>query len=301
MQENKNHTFFGVVLVVVLLASYYLYTQILTIPDRFPVGKNFTINENESLKSISKRLEQEGYIRSALFFRMGVSFFDKDKDIHLGGYMFNTPYTLLGVLGKFIQGRPDAPLISVTIPEGSTSFQVATLVVKALPSISIDILGEFISKYNADGKLFPSTYFLLPSYKEEDIVTLMTSTFSKKVGGILSSSSIVSPLTKEEDVLILASILEGEAKTQEDMEIIAGILLKRLAIGMPLQVDVAKETYKQKGLPFKPLNNPGLVAIKAVLNPVSSPYLYYITGNDGKMYYAKTFAEHKLNIDKYLR
>jgi UPF0755 protein len=74
-----------------------------------------------------------------------------------------------------------------------------------------------------------------------------------------------------------------------------------MRIGMPLQVDVAMETYKEKGLPKKPINNPGLVAITAVLNPVYTEYLYYITGNDGEMYYAKTFNDHKRNIAKYLK
>jgi UPF0755 protein len=99
----------------------------------------------------------------------------------------------------------------------------------------------------------------------------------------------------------MASILEGEAKTEGDMKIIAGILLTRLTKGMPLQVDVAKETYTAKGLPKVPLNNPGLVAIMAVLHPTFTDNLYYLTGNDGAMHYAKTFEEHKKNIKKYLK
>ena len=113
--------------------------------------------------------------------------------------------------------------------------------------------------------------------------------------------NIKPPLKNENDVLTLASILEGEAKTKEDMEIISGILLARFSIGMPLQVDVDMDTYKVKGLPFMPLNNPGLVAINAALHPISSEYLYYLTGKDGKMYYSKTFEEHKRNIKKYLK
>jgi UPF0755 protein len=271
-------------------------------PSNFPVGKNFTVNENESLKSISKRLEDGGYIRSALLFRAGVSFLGKDKVIHLGGYAFPEGYSLIKVIHVFSKGRADFPLLSVTIPEGSTSFEVASLLVKAVPSLSIDILGEIISKYNADGKLFPSTYFLLPSYKEEDVVKLMLSTFTKKAESLLvSSSEIPSPLTTENDVLVLASILEGEANTEESMKLVAGILLTRLSKGMPLQVDVAPVTYKQKGLPSVPINNPGLTAITAVLNPTASEYLFYITGKDGKMYYAKTFEEHKKNIKMYLK
>jgi UPF0755 protein len=70
---------------------------------------------------------------------------------------------------------------------------------------------------------------------------------------------------------------------------------------MRLQVDVAENTYKERGLPVVPINNPGVVAIEAVFHPKESPYLYYLTGKDGRMYYAKTYEDHKKNIQKYLR
>ena len=301
MKERKHYMSIGVGLVILLCLLAYFYKQLFSIPENFPVGKNFTINENESLKSISQRLEDAGYIQSPLLFRAGVSFLGKDKAIQLGGYVFDTPRTLLSLVNEFVQGRPSSPLLSVTIPEGSTSFEVALLVAKALPSISLDTFAEVVSKNQVDGKLFPSTYYLLPSYKEEDIVKLMFTTYQKKISSLISASKITYPLKSEHDVVVLASILEGEGKTKEDMEKIAGILLTRLTSEMPLQVDVAKETYKKRGLPSTPINNPGVQAISAVLHPVVTPYLYYITGNDGNMYYAKTFAEHKRNIQKYLR
>jgi UPF0755 protein len=301
MRDHKNYTYIGVGMVVLLCWAAYLYYELFSIPKNFPVGKSFTVNENESLKSISERLEEEGYIYSPLLFRAGISFLGKDRAIQLGGYMFDTPHTLFSLVSEFVQGRPSSPLLSVTIPEGSTSFEVALLVAKALPSISLDRFDEVVSKNEANGKLFPSTYYLLPSYKEEDIVKLMLTTYQKKISSLIGASKITYPLSSEHDVVVLASILEGEGKTKEDMQKIAGILLTRLTSEMPLQVDVAKETYKKRGLPSAPINNPGVLAINAVLHPVVTPYLYYITGNDGNMYYAKTFAEHKRNIQKYLR
>ncbi len=301
MRDAKNYTVIGVCIVVLLLGLSFFYKQVFSIPTTFPVGKNFTVNENESLKSISTRLEAENYISSPLLFRTGVSFLGKDRAIQLGGYSFNSPLSLFGVVTAFVQGRPSAPLLSVTIPEGSTSGEIAAIVSKVLPGVSPDIFNQVITKYGADGKLFPSTYFLLPSYTADDIVKIMLTTFSKKIATLGVVSKISPPLTSEHDVLVLASILEGEAKTQEDMKIVAGILLSRLTKGMPLQVDVALITYKQKGLPKEPINNPGLTAIDAVLHPTETPYLFYLTGNDGKMYYAKTFDEHKKNIRKYLK
>ena len=301
MRDAKNYTIAGVCLVVLLILVSYFYKQVFVVPTTFPVGKNFIINENESLKSISTRLKEEKFISSPLFFRAGISFLGKDRDIQLGGYVFSTPLSLFGVVTTFVQGHPSTPLLSVTIPEGSTSFEIASIVAKALPDISSDIFTQMTIKYNANGKLFPSTYYLLPSYSAEDIVKIMLSTFTKKIATLRPLATITLPLRDEHDVVVLASILEGEAKTQEDMKIVAGILLTRLSKGMMLQVDVAKETYKEKGLPKNPINNPGLTAIDAVLHPTNTPYLFYLTGRDGKMYYAKTFEEHKKNIRNYLK
>lgn len=301
MHERRNYNLASVLIVCTVLGCLYLSSQMFSTSKIFPVNKNFTINENESLKSISERLQDEGYITSSLLFRTGVSFLGKDRTLQIGGYVSDKPLTLFGVINLFVRGHPTSPLLSVTIPEGSTSFEVATILAKVIPTISIESFIKQITINRLEGKLFPSTYFLLPSYKEEDIIKLMLTAFTKKVTPQITENTIQLPLKNENDVLVLASILEGEAKTQEDMKIIAGILLARLQKGMPLQVDVAKETYKQKGLPLVPINNPGIVAIDAVLHPVTTEYFFYITGNDGKMYYAKTFDEHKRNIQKHLR
>ena len=107
---------------------------------------------------------------------------------------------------------------------------------------------------------------------------------------------------KLKDILIMASILEGESKNVgEEMKTIAGILYKRIDRGIKLQVDVAKETYKIKGLPEYPINNPGLASIQAALNPRDSDYLYYLHDGDGLIHYAKTYKDHLANIKKYLK
>lgn len=298
---EKKYLHVWLIVIATVIICIYLYTQALVVPYSFPVGRTFTIGENETLKSISIRLKKDGYIYSPLLFRAGISFLGKDRTIQLGGYVFNKPLTLLGIVTTFVQGKPSAPLITVTVPEGSTSFEVATIIGKVIPSLSPSIFREVISNYTANGKLFPSTYFLLPSYKEEDIVKLMLLTFTKKTQNLISKGEITSPLVTENDVITLASLLEGEAQSQVDMKIVSGILRARLIHGMPLQVDVATSTYKHKGLPSTPINNPGLIALDAALHPTASQYLYYLTGRNGMMHYAKTFDEHKKNIEKYLR
>ncbi len=149
------------------------------------------------------------------------------------------------------------------------------------------------------GYLFPDTYFFFPLTTAEEIVGELVSNFNNRIKKF--EKDIESSGHSKEDIIIMASILEKEAKGKDDVYIISGILWKRIRLGMPLQVDAAKETYNNHGLPSKPIANPGTSTIDAALHPKDSPYLYYLHDRNGVTYYGKTFAEHKSNINKYLR
>lgn len=301
MFRLRSSHFVWALITVFFVIACYMYSLIISIPTNFPVGKNFTVEENETLKSMSIRLEKNHYVNSALLFRSFISLRGHDRDIKAGGYIFDEPYGLGNIIEKFVTGHPDVPLVSVTIPEGSTLNEIAFLVHKAIPAIQIEMFVAQAEEKGLAGRLFPSTYFLLPSSTTDTIIKIMQSTFETKYDIFVRGLVIPKPLVDTNQVVSLAAILEGEAKTKEDMEIVAGILLARLQKGIALQVDTAPETYKKKGLPLIPINNPGEVAISAVFNATTSPYFYYITGKDGLMHYAKTFEEHKKNIQKYLK
>jgi UPF0755 protein len=120
----------------------------------------------------------------------------------------------------------------------------------------------------------------------------------------------------------MASLVEEETRTPADRRLVAGILWKRIKLGMPLQVDAVfpyingkntyevtardlkidspYNTYLYPGLPIAPIANPGLDSIKAAIEPAESPYLYYLSDRAGAMHYAKTFEEHKRNRELYL-
>jgi UPF0755 protein len=150
----------------------------------------------------------------------------------------------------------------------------------------------------SQGYLFPDTYFILPGTTPEDLVKRFSDEFDARIKTIQPQiTAFGKPLR---DDVILASILEREAKGKTDQQMVAGILYNRLRLGMPLQVDAAANTYRFKGLPPSPIANPGLAAILAAINPTKTDYLYYLTGKDGTMHYAKTFEQHKANIVKYL-
>ncbi len=284
----------------VLIFGLLAYSLAFNAPTSFPEGQRFQVGEGESLYSVSERLEKEKIINSALFFRGWISILGRDTAIDLGVYVFTSKAPLGVIVAKFVKG-PDEPLLSVTIPEGYTTKDIAEAFKKAVPTISVDVFGELVQKDNLDGYLFPSTYYPLPSFTEKDIIERMKTTFDKQYAAEFGEVSYPRFVPTQRAVISLASIIEGEANTPKDMKIVSGILQERLSKGMRLQVDVAEVTYRKSGIPEQPINNPGLIAIDAVFNPTVNPYLYYLTGRDGKMYYSKTFAEHKKNIEKYLR
>ena len=114
-----------------------------------------------------------------------------------------------------------------------------------------------------------------------DSIRSRVGTFNKKIESLLPD--IEASDNTEKDIIIMASLIEGEAKGEGDRGFISGILWKRLRIGMALQVDVALETYETKGLPSSPIGNPGLLSIAASIHPEESPYLYYLHDKDGKL------------------
>jgi UPF0755 protein len=148
---------------------------------------------------------------------------------------------------------------------------------------------------------------------------MMNKVFLQKIETI---SGLATSTHSLKDSIIMASILENEARTTESRKIIAGILWKRLYLGMPLQVDSTfsyingkntydltlddlkinspYNTYLYKGLPPGPISNPGLDAINDAIYPTKTPYLYFLSSKSGDMYYAKTFEEHKRNKELYL-
>lgn len=298
LRQFSLSTYIGVFLVA--LCAFIAWASLST-PSDFPKNARFTVNEDESLYTISTRLKDEGIITSSSLFRAWISFMGKDRHIQLGVYTFDEPYTLGRVVTKFVSGVADEPLARITIPEGSTTTEIIDIVRKAVPSTSPQLFNQAVAQRDGNGKLFPSTYYILPSSTEDRIVELLTKTFETKYKDGFDETKYPPHVRTQEEVTILASILEGEANTEKDMRLVSGILQKRLAIGMALQVDVALETYKVRGLPKEPINNPGLMALGAVFNSEPSEYLYYLTGNDGTMHYAKTFEEHKRNIQNYLR
>lgn len=292
--KTQRKIFYFFCLAVFLAAFYFIF---LSAPGDFPVGTVVRIEKGSSLRSASAVLKKGNIIRSRVAFESLVIILGGEKHIVSADYLFENKLPVWEVAWRIRFGSHRMAPVSVTIPEGFNIKQIGDTFAPNLTNF--DKSQFLLLSEGKEGYLFPDTYFFLTDANQNDVLALMTENFNKKIAPL--SGEIISSGKTKKDIIIMSSIIEREAKGAADRGIISGILWRRIKIGMPLQVDAASETYKTKGLPESPIGNPGLAAIKAALNPQGSSYLYYLHDKNGNIYYAKTFAEHRQNILKYLR
>ena len=244
------------------------YLFFISAPSSFVPGTILEIEPGMSLRSISLKLKQESIIRSRFAFEAFVIFFGGEKRIKFSSYLFETKMSVYDVAKWIAKGERYRPPVVVTVPEGFNKNEIADIYAAKLVNFSKD---NFLTQAK-EGYLFPDTYYFSSGDTEVDVIDYMSKNFDKKISPIRAEISASGKTEKE--IIIMASILEKEAKGDNDRAIISGILWKRLETGMRLQVDAAPITYKEKGLPSSPIGNPGLEAIHAAIYPQSSSYLY---------------------------
>ena len=285
--------FYAVSLIVLFLLCYFFF---LRAPADFPINKIIKIEPGMSLRGVSLQLKQEHVISSRPAFETFMIIYGGEKHLIPAEYLFENKEPVWEVARRIFSGERHLAPVKVTIPEGFNVEDIANAFVPKLANFNKE---KFLLLAKAkEGYLFPDTYFFFTTDSESEVFRSMSENFEKKITPLLSE--IASSGKNEKDIITMASIIEGEAKGDMDRGVIAGILWKRISIGMPIQVDSAPVTYKTKGLPNSPIGNPGLASILAAIHPQSSPYLYYLHDKNGIVHYAKTFAEHRQNILKYL-
>ncbi len=285
------------ILIVIIVVFNFLFLLFFSAPKNFPLGQIVNIEQGSSLRRISTDLKANHLIRSKVVFEAFVVIYDGERHIAPGDYLFDIREPVYEVARRITHGDRRLAPIKVTIPEGFNVSDIANAFALKLPNFNKENF-TLLAK-DKEGYLFPDTYFLFSTASEQDVLKFMSDNFEKKIASI--QPQIISIGKNEKEIIIMASIIEREAKGDADRAVISGILWRRLAIGMPLQVDAVLETYKTKGLPKSPICNPGLEAIKAAVHPENSPYLFYLHDKSGMIHYARTFTEHRANILKYLK
>lgn len=241
------------------------------------------------------------------------------EGIVAGRYSFSGKVPLISVLYRLARGEFGTKQIRITIPEGFTNEEIINRLAANFPQFKKEDIKAKLPKL--DGYIYPETYFFDTDASLDEIVIKITETGDKRISAILAPVAIQSSEAKR--ILTIASLIEAEGKSEEERKMIAGVIENRLNADMSLQLDATLtyltnkgssqltqadlkldspyNTYVYKGLPPGPINNPGEESIRAAMNPTKSGYLFYLHGKDEQIYYARTYAEHLKNKDKYLR
>lgn len=279
---------------------------------------------------ITRQLATQSVIENPLAFRILARLRHEDHEVRAGEYRFAAHQSESEILQQLLHGGAQVALW-VTIPEGFTARQIADrlsdeglgksdALYKAFMRDSIALGGT--RTRNLEGFLFPSTYLLPIGASPTIIEKVLTDQFRKELPRDALAAARKLHLNIPQ-VVTVASLVEREAKSDNERALMAGVYYNRLRLRMPLEVDATLEytlaahkavltdadvrregpynTYKHSGLPPTPIANPGEPSLRAAFHPKPSQYLYYVSKGDGHSAFAKTLAEHNANVARYLK
>lgn len=271
------------------------------------------IPRGSSISHAAEKLADAGVVYTPEV--VSLSFKLSDKNIVAGTYGFDTAQSAGSVVERLSSGDFRIPQNSVVIPEGFTNEQIAVRLDDVLDeeTFSPDVFLDQAEEY--EGYLYPDTYYLHSDITPSEIIQRMRDNFADKTAPI--QEDVDSFSYSLSDIVKMASLVELEAADYEVRRRIAGVLWKRIAEGMPLQVDavfvslLGKNTYEltrtdlrtespfnlhtNTGLPPRPIANPSLESIQATINPIMTDDLYYLSDTRRNFHFAETLSEHNQN------
>ena len=316
---RRSSFFFPLFFLFALMGIGYWAYILTTPPPAFTQNTLLDIPPGYSLQSIGKLLEEKSIIRSPMYFSLLVAQSGREKSVSAGTYLFKEPQSVFDIAKRLGTGDHGIETKKITLPEGKTIKEMAVIIGAAIPSFD---QSDFISLTSGkEGYLFPDTYFFFSTATSGPIAATLLDNFTTKTATL--NEEATAKKRNWGEIVTMASIIEAETVTEKDRRIVSQILWGRIAKKMRLQVDAPfmytsgkgsleltlddlksdslYNTYTHYGLPPTPIGNPGLDTIDAALHPATTTYLYYLSDKSGLMHYAKTFEEHKVNKEKYLR
>jgi UPF0755 protein len=295
-------------------------------PRAFAPGEMFVeVEKGMGARAVGRLLEEKGIIGSRHSFIIGYRLLYHPRVIRAGEYLLTSPLGVKGALDILVRGKvylhpvtvPEgltaqemAPLISPLLADGETGFTAAFR--EAAPIRSVDAAAD-----NLEGYLFPETYSFPKGISSAEALAKMVGQFrvAFSPAWMVRAESLGMSVRQ---IVTLASLIEKETSVPSEMKLVSAVFHNRLRIGMKLDCDptiiyalkqkgvfagnLTKQdmsmdspynTYRYPGLPPGPICNPGGDALEAALYPAGEPYLYFVSRNDGRHEFSRTFAEHQ--------
>jgi UPF0755 protein len=276
------------------------------------------IPEGASGSEIASILQRAKVVRSGFIFRVVARLRGISTDLKPGAYELRVGMGVNAALNALKTGVP-LKTFTITIPEGKTIPEIAAIVAQHSPISAVQFLEACRSgrhrlpimpkdSNNLEGLLFPKTYLIVEKTTADELVNMMLHQFTIDTAGLDFTKAAAHNITPYQAVIV-ASLIEREAKVERDRPLIASVIYNRLARPMRLQIDATVEyaillqtgkykyplttddytnvhspynTYLVDGLPPAPIASPGLAALEAALNPANTNYYYYVLTSDQK-------------------
>lgn len=301
----------------------------------------FIIEAGEGVNQISYNLYEAGLIKSKFYFEVYVWREKIEGDLQAGEYVLNPGMSIKEITRVLTEGETLNNELTIKIIEGWKIDEINDYLKKsgiiegdefseytknpigAWRYVVPDFFNDAPSNVNLEGYLFPDTYRIFKDASTVDITKKMLNNFDSKLTDKMRSD-IKSQGKTIYEIVTMASIIEEEVRSQEDMKIVSGIFWNRIESGQALEscatlayiLGVNKQqysiedtktnspynTYQNRGLPPGPISNPGLNAIQSAIYPEKTDYYYFLSRPDtGETVFAITYDEHLRNKAKYLR
>jgi UPF0755 protein len=287
------------------------------------------VRPGDTLAIVMRRLGAAGRLEHPAAIRLWARLSGRGDRIVAGEYSLTPGTTAAGLLADFAAGRVRQH--AVRVPEGATFHDLLTAL-WASPVLTATLRDRTEAQIMAalgapgqpaEGSFLPDTYFVTRGQSDLDVLRRSHAAMQARLAALWPARGPGAPGSMT-DALTLASLVEKETARPDERPLVAAVLLNRLRLGMPLQIDstviyglgagfdgnltrrdlrthTPHNTYTQRGLPPTPIALPSTASLQAVLNPAAVDYLYFVARGDGSHVFSRTLAEHNQAVDCHQR
>lgn len=308
----------AIVAVVAIGGGIYAARSQFTKPGAVAQAREIIVEQGSGLGAIAEKLQRDGLISSRWIFVAGVYMSGQQSNLKSGEYLIEANASMSDIMDTLVSGR--GILYSVTIPEGLTSQQI----VGRLRAEAI-LTGD-IGEVPAEGSLLPETYKFSRGDSRQSVIDRMRRDRDRVVADVWEQRASDLPFQTQDEMVILASIVEKETALADERSRVAAVFINRMRLNMRLQTDptviyglfggagkpagfklsradlesqTPYNTYVIDGLPPGPIANPGRASLEAVANPSRTRDLFFVADGSGGHAFAETYEEHLRNVVRW--
>lgn len=318
MTRNKKIAIIaGIILAIITIAIFAFQFQF-SAPQKGAEEERIVVNLTTTEAELIPKLKEQGYLRNEWAFNFVLKRKGWQGKIEPGGYKVSKGMNAWQLADTLVNHPYQKWMV---IPEGLRATEIAEKLQKTLGWTNT-VKAEFLLN-SKEGYLFPDTYLLNLDYTGKEVAERMENQFNEKAADLFKKAKEKN--IRNDTLIVLASLVQREAASVNEMPLIAGVIWNRWLKDMKFEIDATIQyalgelgnwwpiikpedykfnspynTYLHKGRPPSPICNLGLAAIDAVINSEETEYLYYLHDNEGQIHLAKTYEEHQANIEQYL-